>query len=147
MQITPYHLAFLEEAKAAFEGNKRFETYRNKDGDLIALRMGEDRDCVEIIELGRQVAFFAQIMDKAPELIVTTEREEVLWFAAEMEKQLKANDHKSGWISCSEEFLKSELEKNFIRISQTCTSSVEYQRKCVNIANFAMMLADKDRQL
>lgn len=73
MQITKKHLAFLEEAKAAFEENVRLETYRNKDEEFIALRYGADRDCIQIFELGEEVGFFVQMMDKAPDLILSTE--------------------------------------------------------------------------
>ncbi|CAM3364969.1 hypothetical protein PALU110988_18765 [Paenibacillus lupini] len=62
MQITKRHLIFLEEAKRAFIENPHYETYRNEENNLIALRRGEDRDCIEIYKLSGRVGFFAQMM-------------------------------------------------------------------------------------
>lgn len=62
MQITKRHLAFMEEAGDAFGNNIGLTTWTNKDGDLIALRYGVDRDCIKVLELGDEVAFFAQII-------------------------------------------------------------------------------------
>lgn len=70
MQIYREHLDFMEEAKVAFEENARLETYRNAEGTFIALRYGVDRDCIKIYELGGEIGFFANIMNKAPSLIV-----------------------------------------------------------------------------
>lgn len=68
--IYPHHLDFMEEAKKAFESNPRFETYRNTAGNLLALRYGMDRNCIAIHEIGEEIAFFAEVMEKAPELVV-----------------------------------------------------------------------------
>ena len=69
-QITRQHLNFLQEAGLAFEENQRLETYRDKENQFIALRYGLDRDCIWIYELGDDVGFFANIMAKAPQLIL-----------------------------------------------------------------------------
>lgn len=68
--IYPHHLEFMEEAKSAFESNPRFETYRNTEGNLIALRHGLDRNCIGIHEIGKEIGFFAEVMERAPELVV-----------------------------------------------------------------------------
>ena len=65
---------FVEEAKKAFESNARLETYMNANEDLIALRCGPDRDCINIYQLGREVLFAHNVMNAAPELVVETER-------------------------------------------------------------------------
>lgn len=64
MQITKRHLDFLAEAKRAFEQTQKFLTYCNDDESLIALRIGESDDCIEMFELGPRVALFAQVIDK-----------------------------------------------------------------------------------
>ena len=58
--ITKEHLEFLEECRREFENEPLFETWRNEDETLIALRMGMDRDCIEVYELGERVANFTQ---------------------------------------------------------------------------------------
>lgn len=40
-------------------------------------------------------------------------RPEVAMFAEEMEKQLKANEHKGGWKHCDSSFLMKELQRNY----------------------------------
>lgn len=59
-QISKEHLRFVEQAKIAFEGNPIQETYRNDEESLIALRMGEDRDCIMVYRLDGYVGNFVQ---------------------------------------------------------------------------------------
>lgn len=72
-------------------------------------------------------------------------RPEVLAFAHEMEKQLRANEHKGGWKDCRLSFLMEELFRNYSSIS---TAHLEgnrqdvLRRRASNVANFAMMIAD-----
>ncbi|MCM3598978.1 hypothetical protein M4D55_24895 [Metabacillus idriensis] len=107
-QITPIHLAFIQEAKEAFESSSTLETYSNKDDyEYIALRFGADRDCIMVYELGDAVANFVQQMDPKP-----GPRIEVRQFAYEMEEQLKVNDHKRGWSKEHHEFLSREIGRN-----------------------------------
>ena len=76
MQITNWHLNFLEESKKAFSENPRYETYRNDNDTLIALRYGVDRDCIQIFELGEEVGFFAQQIGLSPKLMVEDSSED-----------------------------------------------------------------------
>lgn len=70
-------------------------------------------------------------------------RPEVQKFAEEMEKQLRANEHKGGWEDCDSGFLMSELEKNFNALWRLQPSDkAGILRRATNIANFAMMIAD-----
>lgn len=140
-QITPEHLAFVNEAAKVFEENPRRETHWNKDQTLIALRFGRDRDCILVHEFGPEIALFAQQVDvRYPEV-----REEVYGFAREMELQIRANEHKGGWENSSLDFLISELLRNVGKLKK-CLSHEDFRRRCANIANFAMMLADNDRR-
>ncbi|AOZ91598.1 hypothetical protein [Paenibacillus crassostreae] len=156
-EITKRHLDFLEEAKMSFENDVRLETHRNEAEGLIALRRSFDRDCVQVYELGDEVALFAKVIPAT----VGTEfiesignryglklgevRTEIAEFSEEMEKQLKANVHKGGWENYTYQYLRNELEKNFRKLMKR-TSHSEFRRRCANIANFAMMLADNDRR-
>jgi hypothetical protein len=71
--IYKHEIEFMEKAKKHFEENARAETYRNEDATHIALRTGWDRDSILIYRLDGEVACFAQIMDKAPELVLKEE--------------------------------------------------------------------------
>lgn len=89
-------------------------------------------------------------------------RPSVAWFATKMEEKLAINDHKGGWKKCEIDWLieriEAELEElkhvygfrkadwgrsvgegiQFVDISNEAIIS-----ECADIANFAMMVADK----
>ena len=75
---------------------------------------------------------------------------EVQKFAEEMEKQLRANEHKGGWEDCTICHLIVELRRNSyeleraaLRVDAGLTSSIpSVVRRAANVANFAMMVAD-----
>lgn len=71
-------LEFFEEAKRGFESNPRLETYRNEDKTFIALRYGEDRDCIQVYQLGEEIAFIHQYMQPAPPLVLVGEQEPIV---------------------------------------------------------------------
>lgn len=156
-QITNKHLEFLDECRKVFNNEILRTTHINEDGDLIALRYGADRDCIEMLELGQEIAFFAQILKPtdADEFIqevgkfydrdVCEIRDELGWFVEKMEAQLRANEHKGGWKNTANHHLLRELDKNLHKL-MTCASHSEYRRRCANIANFAMILADNDQR-
>lgn len=62
MQISQEHLDFLDMARGAFASDPLLETFMHKPYSLIALRYGTDRDCIRILELGDEVAFFKQMI-------------------------------------------------------------------------------------
>jgi hypothetical protein len=137
-QITLKHLAFVEEAKRIFEDSPRRETHWNKEQDLIALRFGEDRDCVVVYELGEFVGNFVQQVDKR----IPAVRKEVDWFAREMELQLQANDHKGGWHDSRLNWLLEQVQRHVQKIK----NGEDVQKETVHIANYAMMMADNVRR-
>jgi len=75
-------------------------------------------------------------------------REQVRWFAGEMEDKLKKNDFKGGWDGCEVIYLieriKSETQEliEAMIIKENEKNIIE---ECADIANFAMMIADKSR--
>lgn len=156
-QINKKHLDFLEECREAFDSEILRETHFEKGGDLIGLRYGVDRDCIRMFELGEEIALFTKMVKPtdADEYIVSIGEKfdkginkvgtEVGEFSAEMEKQLQANEHKGGWQDCTNEYLAGKLKKNLSKM-EGCISHSEFRRRCANIANFAMMLADNDRR-
>lgn len=99
---------------------------------------------------------------KKPTKIVESEsnaqklRESVEWFSGKMEQKLKANTHKGGWGESELGWLfvrlKEEVEElhnaindrviptPFFGVSHT---EEEIIQECADVANFAMMIADK----
>ena len=77
------------------------------------------------------------------------QRPSVKVFAIEMEKQLRANDHKGGWGECTPTFLMTELNKNRerLRIAIMAGNLEQVVRRAANVANFAMMLAENEGRL
>ena len=77
-------------------------------------------------------------------------RESVKWFAEQMEKTLKNNDHKHGWNMCSFAYLfsalsaeRDELLLSMFRQSKPTKAQQEIiMKECTDVANFAMMIAD-----
>lgn len=143
IQIQDKHLAFMHEAREAFLENDVLDTYRNEeDFDLIALRMGYDRDCILIYELGQGIANFVQQMKPSPR-----PRKEVMKFASYMENQLAVNEHKGHWHREHQEFLFREMARNVSKLYEalnTDKDKAEVTIRAANIANFAMMIADNE---
>lgn len=77
-------------------------------------------------------------------------RDEVKWFSAEMEKVLKDKDHlyPNGWKDDSlvelwfTMMMKTDDVIDFINVPEEYTKEQKI-KFCVDIANFAMMIADK----
>lgn len=77
-------------------------------------------------------------------------RQEVEWFAGEMEKRLKANDHKGGWEDCSLEWLVAKLAEETGEVAAIVIKHGSWKEKVIkeaaDVANVAMMIADLARQ-
>ena len=89
-------------------------------------------------------------------------REQVKWFAGQMEETLQRNDHKTGWSDCSQLWLLGRLQQEYLELCQTVTFGVNPKavipgtslddlnterviREATDVANFAMMIADNAR--
>lgn len=88
-------------------------------------------------------------------------REEVLWFAKQMERKLRANDHKGHWSNCDDLYLKRRLREETNELIDAVNRLKSYRRtspddvawaarmvirEAADVANFAMMIADNSRQ-
>ena len=82
-------------------------------------------------------------------------RTEVRWFAEQMEAKLKENDHKGGWDSCGIFWLRNRLVeevKELTRVMEAghnSESGLDLEniiREAADVANFAMMIADKAKK-
>ena len=74
-------------------------------------------------------------------------RESVLWFGDKMEHKLLANDRKPGWEDLSDVYLLKRLHEEITELEAALgdTSAEAIILECADVANFAMMLADKRR--
>lgn len=72
-------------------------------------------------------------------------RPEVVAFANAMELKLKENDHKRHWSHMSMQFLSMRLtqEREELRKAVAAGDVAEILREAADVANFAMMIADK----
>lgn len=89
-------------------------------------------------------------------------REPVTWFAGVMETKLRENDHKGGWHDCDFDYLEKRIREE---LAELATVLMQYQiaslsasevtrtrylgerakREAADVANFAMMIADRVR--
>lgn len=78
-------------------------------------------------------------------------REEVKWFAEEMEKVLRENDHKGGWNKCDDGYLAWMLRDNLTELCEAAFQEpkdlLKMTKSAVDIANYAMMIADNVRKI
>ena len=72
-------------------------------------------------------------------------RNEVIEHASRMEERLKENDHKGGWLTCSFEYLVRRLREEVDELDTALNwdSSDDPIAEAADVANFAMMIADK----
>ena len=71
-------------------------------------------------------------------------RKEIKWFAECMEKVLRKNDDKGGWEQEGTEYLIDQMKDNFIQLERLPTNRIII-KCCVDIANYAMMIADNEK--
>ena len=71
-------------------------------------------------------------------------RTQVEWFAKRMENKLIANDHKGGWQGEPNYYFTTCIKDELDELQSALMSGNETEaiNECVDIANFAMMLAD-----
>lgn len=79
-------------------------------------------------------------------------RESVQWFAEQMETTLKKNDHKGGWEDCDNDYLIELLFQEVNELYHAIEApSDNYTQNIINeatdVANFAMMIADRAREM
>ncbi|AHD06471.1 hypothetical protein [Paenibacillus larvae] len=70
-------------------------------------------------------------------------RPEVQWFAEQMELKLRENDHKGGWSDENLEHLLWRLGEEYAELRTAIELETDIMREAVDVANFAMMIADR----
>lgn len=111
--------------------------------------LGDSEPNCEAMEVDFAIGDFLPRADIIP-------RDAVRWFSHEMEKKLLANDHKGkeGWLSnrCTFNTLKIKLEEEYLEVKRilythhTKWGSRNIIGECADIANIAMMIADRFRK-
>ena len=80
-------------------------------------------------------------------LTIDDVRPEVITFAIKMERKLRENDHKSGWLNDYYDYLITRLEDKVeeLKIAYKKGNGVltGIASECCDIANYAMMINDK----
>ncbi len=71
-------------------------------------------------------------------------RESLQYFADMMEMELLANDEKGGWEDCGDDYLAGQIADHFDQFRRA--EGVDKIKACVDIANYAMMIADNERR-
>jgi len=70
-------------------------------------------------------------------------RPEVIWFARAMEAKLRLNEDKDHWSGETQDYLFTRLLEEVAELSGEIPHG-EMVTECVDVANFAMMLADNN---
>lgn len=78
-------------------------------------------------------------------------RSEILWFAEQMERKLRDNDHKRKWDECTQRYLVNRLFEEATELSRAVSEGRESEQSIIeeaaDVANFAMMIADNVREI
>jgi len=75
-------------------------------------------------------------------------REELTWFAGELEEVLRQNDYKGGWSECRLSYLVRRLKEEVVELEDALVDREDVSaitHECCDVALFAMMIADKLR--
>ena len=70
----------------------------------------------------------------------------VQWFANEMQRELHANNHKTGWDNLSQKWLLNRLKQEVGELERAVESGKNIVSEAADVANFAMMIADKSQE-
>jgi hypothetical protein len=71
------------------------------------------------------------------------------WFAGKMMERLDQNTYKVHWRFMPQSFLLGKLNEQFPKLDKGIKEKdhTEIIRRCANIANYTMMIADNERRL
>lgn len=82
--------------------------------------------------------------------MIIRRRKEIMWFSRQMEIVLRNNDFKGGWKHCSHRYLLASLDQErdelMLALNNPRSINEDVINECVDIANFAMMIAENFRE-
>lgn len=94
-----------------------------------------------VVELERGMV--EVVRNQFPVLASTMEiRQPVLAFAWEMEKRLRANEHKGGWDEMTTDWLFARMVEEVAELNRAIGLRSGITHEAADVANFAMMIAD-----
>ena len=66
------------------------------------------------------------------------------WFAGQMAKKLRENDHKGSWEGLGNDHLTHRLHQEFVELTEAIAKGTPEQiiSEAADVANFALMIAD-----
>lgn len=121
--------------------------YDTEVNPLTVCHKNPSSECYPCKEEACQGKYLAKIFEKEN----IKPREQVQWFAEEMEKVLRNNDHKGGWDKYDDGYLVWMLRNNLAELTELIfQESKDVQKvikEAVDVANFAMMIADNARRV
>lgn len=150
MWLFPSDTAMHTCPQSTFTTNQLEMQVQNRDRALVALRENIDGFKKDIDNLVRSLAISStekEYWERQYHLLVTEKyavREPVRWFAEQMEKKLKANDHKGGWTKDMLPYLGRRFGEEVNEFVEAMASGDESAtiNEAADVANFAMMIAD-----
>lgn len=90
------------------------------------------------------------LLEELYTLRATQPRSQVQWFSGEMERVLKENDHKGGWDDIQALILLNQLKEETAELADAIENDISPEhiiKEAVDVANFAMMIADNMRKI
>lgn len=124
------------DGKEAEEISSLLYSVSNEQG--TAHLFGADK-CLELTE-----EIIKIINESVPAETVVTLRPSVQKFAEEMERKLKLNDHKGGWMGMTVNQILNELAEERIELGKAIVTGdkANILEECADNANYLMMLAE-----
>lgn len=125
------------------------------DKEVISYLEKEKMNLLRYVLRQNQLLHFSHVIPSHDKPKEHTIRKEVQWFSEQMEAKLKENDHKGGWGNCGIFWLRNRLIEEVNELSAAMDAGHNSEsgldlkniiREAADVANFAMMIADKARE-
>lgn len=133
----------------------REEIASTSDKELISYLEKEKKKLLYYVLQQNQKLHFSHVVTAYGKPKLNLIRKEVQWFAEQMESKLQENDHKGGWDDCGIFWLRNRLVEEVKELSDAMEaghnseSGIDLEniiREAADVANFAMMIADKAKK-
>lgn len=127
----------------------REEIASTTDNGILPYLEKEKKKLLYYVLQQNQYLHFSHVIPSSDKPREVSVRKEVQWFSEQMETKLRENDHKGGWDECSIDWLYSRLQEEsrelWRAVDRDDFDAADIAREAADVANFAMMIADKAR--